>query len=56
MPWGGLSLHNFDELNLDGIYDYTAMIADNFLLLPLYSSLEIEQVEFICERINSFYN
>ena len=56
MPWGGFSLHNFDALNLNGIYDYTEKIADNFLLLPLHSSLEIEQVEFICERINSFYN
>ncbi len=39
-----------------GIDNHTTIESEKLLRLPMYYSLEIEQVEFICSTIKNFYN
>jgi len=56
LPWGGYCLHNFNKLNLTGHYDYTEKMRKELLLLPLNSSIAIEEIDLVCDYVECFYN
>jgi dTDP-4-amino-4,6-dideoxygalactose transaminase len=55
IQWGGYAVHQFEDLNLIGEFDYTNEMTKRFLLLPMHQMLKNEEVIFICDQIKIFY-
>lgn len=55
--WGGFSIAHFSKLGFN-IKDFpsTQKLFDKLLLLPLNHMMSIEEVEYISEKVLSFYN
>ncbi len=56
MQWGGFMLNNFDDLGLDCSLDFTDILQNRYLMLPMHHMLKKEEVNYICDQIESFYN
>tara|TARA_B100000963_G_scaffold143536_2_gene125058 strand:+ start:3756 stop:4859 length:1104 start_codon:yes stop_codon:yes gene_type:complete len=56
LQWGGYALNNFEELNLDNYLPYTDRMVKKFMMLPMHQLLVEEDVHFICDKIEEFYN
>ena len=56
LQWGGYTLHQYHELNLNNDLKYTEEMTKKFMLLPLHAMLSDEDVVYICKKINEFYN
>jgi len=56
LQWGGHTIHQYHELNLNTDLKYTEKMTKKFMLLPLHAMLTDEDVVYICKKINEFYN
>lgn len=56
LQWGGHTIHQFHELNLNSDLKYTEEMTKKFMLLPLHAMLNNEDVVYICQKINEFYD
>ena len=56
VQWGGRCIHQFSALGLNTDVPYTESMTKRFMLLPMNTSLEDEDVHYICETIISFYS
>ncbi len=55
LQWGGFMLHQFKELNLNSGLNHSEEISKKFMLLPMHHLLKKDEVNFICDKILSFY-
>ncbi len=55
IQWGGKTIHQFKELNLNGDVPFTEALTARFFLLPMNTSLTDEDVFYVCEQVLSFY-
>jgi dTDP-4-amino-4,6-dideoxygalactose transaminase len=56
LQWGGYTIHQYPELNLNSDLKYTEEMTKKFMLLPLHAMLSDEDIVYICKKINEFYN
>ncbi|MBL7004496.1 MAG: DegT/DnrJ/EryC1/StrS family aminotransferase [Gammaproteobacteria bacterium] len=56
LQWGGYAIHQYSELGFDSNLRYTEEMTKKFMLLPLHVMLSDEDVVYICQKINEFYN
>jgi dTDP-4-amino-4,6-dideoxygalactose transaminase len=56
LQWGGYTIHQYLELNLNSDLKYTEEMTKKFMLLPLHAMLSDEDVVYICKKINEFYD
>jgi dTDP-4-amino-4,6-dideoxygalactose transaminase len=57
VQWGGFTINDFDDLiNTDNNLPYTEKMAKRFMMLPMHHLLSDEDVHFICDKIEEFYN
>ncbi len=56
LQWGGYTIHQYHELNLNSDLKYTEEMTKKFMLLPLHAMLSDEDVVYICQKINEFYD
>ena len=55
--WGGFSIAHFSKLGFDiNKYPKTKSLFEELLLLPINHLMVEEEIEFICEKINYFYD
>ena len=55
LQWGGYMVHQFEKLNLNTDLPFSEEISKKFMLLPMNTSLEIEDIEYICDLIKKYY-
>ena len=56
LPWGGKAVHQFEALGFSEIeLPRTEKLFQKVLMLPMYPSLEDEQVEYVADIIKHFY-
>lgn len=55
VQWGGHAIHQFEQLGLGGTLAYTEQMTQRFMLLPMNTSLQPEDINYICEIIVEFY-
>ncbi len=55
LQWGGKTLHQFSRLGLNASLPYTEKMVSRFMLLPMNTSLSNEDVHYICDCIEEFY-
>ena len=55
VQWGGHAIHQFEELGLRGTLPYTEQMTQRFMLLPMNTSLEPDDIDYICDQIINFY-
>ena len=55
IQWGGKTIHQFKDLGLNDDVPFTEAMTGRFLLLPMNTSLEDDDVAYICNRIRAFY-
>lgn len=56
LQWGGNVIHQFDKLDLRHHAPYAEKMSAKFMMLPMHHLLEVDDVNFICDRITEFYN
>lgn len=56
IQWAGKTVHQFKDLNFNINLPYTEQMIKKSLLIPMNTSLTDEDVLYVCEKINSFYN
>ena len=56
IQWGGYAIHHFKSLKFQNELKFTDKVFNECLLLPIYPSLTDDEVNFICDKITSFYN
>jgi dTDP-4-amino-4,6-dideoxygalactose transaminase len=54
--WGGKCIHQFSELKLRSDAPYTEAMTRRFLMLPMNTSLSDEDVHYVCDVIERFYD
>jgi dTDP-4-amino-4,6-dideoxygalactose transaminase len=55
IQWGGKTIHQFRDLNLNDDVPQTEALTKHFFLLPMNTSLSDEDVVYICEQVQRFY-
>ena len=55
LQWGGKGVHQYPALKLDASLPRTEAMLKHALLLPMNPSLTTDEVDYICEQIESFY-
>lgn len=55
IQWGGFMVHQFEKLNLNTDVPFSEKLSNKFMLLPMNTSLEKEDIYYICEMIKKFY-
>jgi len=55
IQWGGKTIHQFRDLNLNNDVPNTEALTKRFFLLPMNTSLSDEDVVYICEQVQRFY-
>lgn len=56
LQWGGKCLHQFTELGFTSMPAYTEAMTGRFMLLPLNTALEDDDVHYVCDCIGEFYD
>lgn len=56
IQWGGKTIHQFPKLGLNTDLPRTQRLTERFFLLPMNTSLSDSDVDYVCERVLSFYN
>lgn len=56
IQWGGYTIHQFEKLDLRFDANYTEEMTKRFMLLPMNTSLSLEDVSYICDTIIEFYS
>jgi len=55
LQWGGNTIHQFKELNCRHNAVFTELLTAKFMLLPMNTTLEEEDVNYICDNVKEFY-
>lgn len=55
IQWGGKTLHQFADLQLNTDVPRTELMTKRFFLLPMNTSLSDEDVDYICDQIHRFF-
>ncbi len=55
LQWGGMAVHQFSKLGFDQTLPYTERMVDRFMLLPMNTSLNDDDIHYICDQILAFY-
>lgn len=55
LQWGGMAIHQFVKLGFDVSLPYTERMVERFMLLPMNTSLNDDDIHYICDRIADFY-
>ena len=55
LQWGGYTLNNFEDLDLNCELEYTDKMRKRYLMLPMHHMLKNEEIHYICDQIESFY-
>jgi dTDP-4-amino-4,6-dideoxygalactose transaminase len=55
IQWGGKTIHQFPKLNLNSDTPLTEALTRRFMLLPMNTSLEDDDIHYICDQISAFY-
>ena len=48
-------VHEFEKLGLNTDLPFTKKASGKFMLLPMNTSLDEDDIEYICKLINDFY-
>jgi dTDP-4-amino-4,6-dideoxygalactose transaminase len=55
LPWGGKAVHQWEALGFRVGLPYTEALFERLLLLPMNTALTDDDVHFVCDSIQSFY-
>ena len=55
LQWGGKGVHQHDALGFDCHLPRTDALFERELLLPMNTSLTLDEVDYVCEHIRGFY-
>lgn len=55
IQWGGKTIHQFPKLELNDDLPRTQMLTERFFLLPMNTSLADDDIDYVCEQIQRFY-
>lgn len=56
IQWGGHLIHQFDDLNLKANAPYAEEFSKRYMMLPMHPMLSDDDVHYVCDEIESFYN
>lgn len=56
IQWGGKVIHQFPKLGLGDPLPYAERMSQRFMLLPMNTAITDEDVHYICDCIEQFYN
>jgi dTDP-4-amino-4,6-dideoxygalactose transaminase len=56
LPWGGKAVHQFKALGFELSLPYTEKMFTRCLMLPMNTSLNNDDVEYICDMVRHFYS
>ena len=56
IQWGGKAVHQFRDLGFNQSLPFTEKIMRNGLMLPLTMSVSDDEIQYICDCVNEFYN
>lgn len=56
IQWGGNAVHHFNSLNLNYNLPKTDKFFKECLLLPMNTFLSKKQINYVCDKIETFYN
>ncbi len=57
IQWGGKAVHQFDGLGFEKVrLPVVERMTDRFLMLPMHTALDNEDIDYICECILEFYS
>ena len=55
IQWGGYAIHNFNNLGFKKKLKFTEKVMKTSLMLPMNHFLVENEIKYICDQINSFY-
>jgi dTDP-4-amino-4,6-dideoxygalactose transaminase len=55
IQWGGKAVHQWEKLGFRVSLPYVERMFTRCLMLPMNSSLSIEDVEYVCQNVREFY-
>jgi dTDP-4-amino-4,6-dideoxygalactose transaminase len=56
IQWGGKGVHQFNKLGFDTSLPFSEKVFERMLLLPINMSITDEDVNYVCDKIHSFYD
>ncbi len=56
IQWGGKGVHQFKKLGFNISLPYSEKVFERMLLLPINMSITNDDVNYVCDKIQSFYN
>jgi dTDP-4-amino-4,6-dideoxygalactose transaminase len=56
VQWGGKGIHQFKKLGFDTSLPFSEKVFERMLLLPINMSITNEDVNYVCDKIQSFYD
>lgn len=55
IQWGGYAIHDFKKLGFKKKLSFTEMVMNSSLMLPMNQFLSEQDVIYVCDKINEFY-
>jgi len=56
IQWGGKGVHQFKKLGFDISLPFSEEVFEKMLLLPINMSVTDEEINYVCDKIQSFYD
>jgi len=56
VQWGGNGIHQFKKLGFDISLPFSEKVFEKMLLLPINMSITDEEVNYVCDKVQSFYD
>jgi dTDP-4-amino-4,6-dideoxygalactose transaminase len=56
IQWGGKGVHQFKKLGFDTSLPFSEKVFERMLLLPINMTITDEEVNYVCDKIHSFYD
>ena len=55
IQWGGLGVHQFKKLGFNTSLPFSEKIFKRMLLIPINMTISNKEIDYICDKIISFY-
>ena len=55
IQWGGMAVHQFKQLGFDQALPKTEQFFKDCIMLPMNVFISNDDIDYICEKVNSFY-
>ena len=55
IQWGGMAVHQFKQLGFDQTLPKTEQFFKDCIMLPMNVFINNDDIDYICEKVNSFY-